>query len=157
MKLENLIDHPEIVEKLAHWHYTEWAGLYPEENLQDFIRDLKDSMQGEGIPTTWVLLDEEGVWGSVSILEQDMKTNTDLGPWLANLYIHPDRRGLGLGRALVKAALERCREKKIEELFLFTHSQEHFYETLGWKIIKKEMYQGETVSIMTIQHRPSLT
>jgi N-acetylglutamate synthase-like GNAT family acetyltransferase len=155
MVFEHLKEHPDAVEKLAGWHYLEWGNFYPEENLQDFIADLRESMQGEPVPATWLLLDKEGVcWGSASIVEQDMTTNTDLGPWLASVYIHPDKRGLGLGRALINEAMKRCRERGLEELFLFTPGQEGFYQTLGWKTRKQEIYQGKNVSIMAIRLKP---
>ena len=155
MIVKNLIEHQNILEKLAHWHYTEWGYLYPEENVQNFIEDLRGSKPCGPLPATWVLMDGEDVWGSASIIEQDMTTNTDLSPWLANVYIHPDKRGLGLGQALIKATLEQCQKRGFEELFLFTSDRECFYESMGWETLKQETYQGTKVSIMTLRFEPS--
>ena len=149
MRVENLIEHPEAVDPLARWHYGEWAHLYPEQSLQDFADDLRRSLRGAPVPATWVLVDEEGIWGSASVIEQDMTTNQHLGPWLASVYVHPDKRGKGLGGKLIAAVMEACRQNGLAELFLFTPGQEYFYRTLGWTTLKREQYQGETVSIMT--------
>ncbi|SDZ87186.1 Acetyltransferase (GNAT) domain-containing protein [Microbulbifer marinus] len=149
MRVENLIERPEAVEQLARWHYREWAHLYPEQSLQDFTEDLQRSLRGAPIPATWVLVDGGSVWGSASVIEHDMTINCHLGPWLANVYIHPDKRGQGLGRLLVAAVMEVCRKNGLNELFLFTPAQEYFYQRLGWTLLKRELYQGDTVSIMT--------
>ncbi|SHE80204.1 Acetyltransferase (GNAT) domain-containing protein [Microbulbifer donghaiensis] len=149
MRIENLIERPEAIEQLAQWHYREWAHLYPEQGLQDFIDDLQRSLRSEPIPATWVVTDGTEIWGSASVIEQDMTTNRHLSPWLANVYIHPDKRGQGLGGKLIAAVMEECRQNGLAELFLFTPGQEYFYQTLGWTTLKRERYQGETVSIMT--------
>lgn len=153
MIVKNLIDHPELLETLAQWHYTEWGALYPEEELQDFIEDLRGSQPGELLPATWVLMEEDQVWGSASVIEQDMNTNTELRPWLANVYIHPDKRALGLGRALVKEVLAQCRARGIKQLFLFTPDHQAFYQSLGWETLKQERYEGKRVFVMTIRFK----
>lgn len=153
MNIENLIRHPRAVEQLARWHYDEWHHLYPDQDLQDFADDLKRALLGAQLPATWVLVDKGAVWGSASLIEQDMDSNPHLGPWLANVYIHPTKRGRGLGRALVSAVMEQCRENGLSELYLFTPGQESFYRTLGWTALKREIYQGEEVTIMTLRPR----
>ncbi|WP_193164651.1 GNAT family N-acetyltransferase [Microbulbifer hainanensis] len=148
MRVENLIEHPQALDQLAHWHYAEWHYLYPEQSLQDFADDLERSLRGAPVPATWVLVDEEGIWGSASVIEQDMSTNQHLGPWLASVYVHPDKRGRGLGRQLISTIAQQCRQSGLTDLYLFTPGQEKFYLGLGWKQIQRETYQGEAVTIM---------
>jgi GNAT superfamily N-acetyltransferase len=148
MNIENLIDHPHAASQLARWHHREWHHLYPGETLQDFTEELLESLKGKAVPVTLVLADPQGVWGSASVLEQDMNTNSHLGPWLANVYIHPDKRGQGLGKRLIAAVMEQCRKQGLRKLYLFTPGQEYFYQTLGWSVLRREYYQGKKVSIM---------
>ncbi|WP_323844708.1 GNAT family N-acetyltransferase [Microbulbifer magnicolonia] len=149
MRVENLIEHPEAIAQLARWHYDEWNHLYPDQSLQDFIDDLRRSLDSAPIPATWVLVDQDGVWGSASVIEQDMTSNRHLSPWLASVYVHPDKRGRGLGQQLITAVMEHCRENGLVELYLFTPGQEDFYLRLGWTVLKREIYHGDKVTIMT--------
>lgn len=150
MNIKNLTDHPDATAQLARWHYREWHHLYPGETLRDFAEELAESLKGKAVPATLVLSDARGVWGSASVLRRDMSTNTDLGPWLANVYVHPNKRSQGLGRRLIEAVMEQSRKNGLRELYLFTPGQEYFYQTLGWTILHRERYQGEEVSIMYV-------
>ncbi|WP_346836801.1 GNAT family N-acetyltransferase [Microbulbifer sp. SAOS-129_SWC] len=148
MRIDNLIEHPHAVAELARWHFDEWCHLYPEQGLDDFTEDLQRSLQGGPLPATWVLVDNGRIWGSASVLERDMVTNLHLRPWLASVYVHPQQRGRGGGRALVSAVTAACRERGLTELYLFTPGQEQFYQSLGWTLLKRETYRGEEVAIM---------
>ncbi len=147
-RFNNLADHPGAIGQLARWHHAEWGYLYPEETLEDFAAELRASTTGRPVPVTWVLVDDEGVWGSASILEQDMTTHPELGPWLANVYLHPSRRGAGLGRALISRAMQHCRDNGITELFLYTTDRVSLYRQLGWEPLSRELYHGAMVDIM---------
>lgn len=150
MNVENVIHHPEVIETLAPWHFAQWQDLYPDDSCESFAAELRQSLSDQAVPSTWVLLDERGVWGSASVIEQDMTTNQDLGPWLASVYVHSDLRGQRLGQQLVKTVMEESAKAGLDELYLFTPGQEYFYQTLGWTVLKKERYQGQDVTIMTV-------
>lgn len=148
MKLCALRDRPDLVTEVAGWHHAEWQALYPGKSLGDFADDLRLPPGADGVPRTWLLLDGEAVVGTASLLAHDMATNRDLTPWLANIYIRPERRGEGLGRQLVRHAMEEARQLGIATLYLFTADQQAFYERLGWSLLKVEPYEGTPVAIM---------
>ena len=55
---------------------------------------------------------------------------------IQRLAVRGDRRGTGLGRALLEAAVERSRELGLRLLWLTTHSgtgSDRFYEAVGWR------------------------
>ena len=56
--------------------------------------------------------------------------------YLAELYVVPDRRGQGLGRALMEAAIELAREKGADRMDLGTEEDDvaarALYESLGF-------------------------
>lgn len=148
MRIEDLSEHAAAVETLARWHFDEWQHLYPSETRADFADDLCRSLEPGVVPATWVLVDDEGIWGSASVLEQDMDTNRELGPWLANVYVHPRHRGRGLGSRLIRHVMGQCQARGLPALYLFTPGQESFYETLGWQRLRRERYHGEDVTLM---------
>ena len=156
MQLLNLMQRPDAISQLAQWHFQEWRHLFPHRTAQDFANELAECLhQSEmsetelPLPQSWVLVSESGeICGSVSLLLADMTTNRQLSPWLANVFIAPQYRGQGFGRAVVKAAMEKAFSRQLTQLFLFTPDQQAFYEQLGWQLLHQECYEGEWVSIM---------
>jgi ribosomal protein S18 acetylase RimI-like enzyme len=62
--------------------------------------------------------------------------NEGLECYLAELYIRPERRGQGLGRALMASALREARERGADTMDLGTSETDvvarHLYESLGF-------------------------
>lgn len=149
MQLFNLNSCPGFIPTIAQWHFDEWHALFPHKSLQDFAADLRESLQQEGLPQTWVLLDEHGAAaGTASLLLSDMTTNQDLSPWLANIYIHPLERGKGLGKQVVLQVMAEARQRNLRTLYLFTEDQQTFYEKLGWELHHREFYENHWVAVM---------
>ncbi|MGI0115822.1 GNAT family N-acetyltransferase [Zooshikella sp. RANM57] len=148
MKISNLQAFPECIPEIAQWHYAEWHTLYPQKTLSDFETDLYTSLNKHTIPQTWVLHDDEEIIGTASLLKHDMKTNTDLSPWLADIFIRVDKRNMGFGKLLVKRIINEVGKLNVPHFYLFTEDQHVFYEKLGWSLLKKELYEDQQVSIM---------
>ena len=148
MRMLNLIEAPYCVDLISKWHYDAWGALYPDQTLDGFRRDLIDSLSADPVPSSWVLEEDGAVIGSASIIMHDMSTNTDLSPWLANVFIRPDKRGRGLGTQLVLCAQNEIGKLGVSTLYLYTEDTEGFYEKLGWRVLREELYEGRRVSIM---------
>lgn len=152
MQLINLRERPAAIDIIAPWHFAEWQALFPHKTLEDFAADLAESLQSDALPQTWLLVDEQGeICGTGSLLLQDMTVHQELSPWLANIFIHPDKRGLGLGRLVVSQLMAQAHSRQLPILYLFTEDQQAFYEKLGWTLLYREIYEGEWVSIMQWQ------
>lgn len=149
MKIINLKELPSCIDKVAFWHFSEWGALYPNSELKDFKADMEASLLASKVPQTWVLIEDQKVWGTVSILEKDLPHYPELSPWLANVYIEPSRRRLGYGQRLVKVAMEFSVQQNLNQLFLYTPDQVSFYEKLGWKTFKEDVYQGKIIFLMS--------
>lgn len=155
MQLVNLRQRPEAIAVIAPWHYAEWHALFPHKTLADFAADLSESLHSDALPQTWLLIDDHNeICGTGSLLLQDMTDHQELSPWLANIYIHPAKRGLGLGRFVVSQLMAQARIRQLQRLYLFTEDQQAFYEKLGWTLLSREVYEGEWVSIMQWQIQP---
>lgn len=151
MRVELLNLHQDELPKLANWHYQEWHNLYPEKTADDFALDLQESLQQGFVPSTWVLVDNGKVVGSTSLLKQDMSANSDLTPWIANVFIEPGHRGRGLGKVIIKEVMRQAKLNDLSRLYLFTEDQMAFYQNLGWQIIRQHDYNGAEVSVMSIE------
>lgn len=144
-----LLKHcPEHIPSIAKWHFQEWGALFPEKSEADFVSDLAATLNDAELPLSWVLLLDQQVVGTASILLHDMQTNRDLSPWLANIYLAPAARGKGLGKWLVSQVMLQVQQLGVTKLYLFTEDKPEFYQQLGWQPLKQELYEGKRVTIM---------
>ncbi|MFL5761880.1 MAG: GNAT family N-acetyltransferase [Thermomicrobiales bacterium] len=148
VRIEELADHPDLVETLAGWHWAAWGqpGALPH-----WVETLRARAHRERIPTTFVAMAGDEPIGSVSIVERDMTTHPELGPWLAAVYVAPAFRGRKVGSELVQQAVRRVAELGAEQVYLYTDDAQGFYERLGWSAVAREQYQGHRVVIMAVQ------
>ncbi|WOX06855.1 GNAT family N-acetyltransferase [Microbulbifer pacificus] len=148
MQIIDLSEMPQAIETLARWHYSEWQHLYPGETQGDFEKDLRASMAVNVIPSTFVAVDKGNVIGSISLLERDMDISESWTPWLANLFVHQDYRQQGVGKQLIEYLTRFCSVNSINHLYLFTPDSRSYYQTLGWALLRHQVYKGEQVDIM---------
>jgi GNAT superfamily N-acetyltransferase len=149
IKIINLKDEPENLSTLASWHQDEWSYLNPGEDLFSRISRMQPFLNEDFIPSTFIAKNKV-LLGSAAIVLQDMKTEPQLAPWLASVYIRPEFRRQGIGRQLVLHVMEQARKKGIDCLYLYTPDQECFYIKLGWSTIDKRKHQGHDVTIMQV-------
>lgn len=75
--------------------------------------------------------------GTVSIFENDLKTQKSLKHWLSSLDVSPDNRGKGAGRKLINHIQEVVKKSGFETLYLRTEYTSEYYRRLGWKFVYK--------------------
>jgi GNAT superfamily N-acetyltransferase len=154
MRVESLADHLDLVPLIGRWHWTEFGRWSPGSSPESWTSRLARGSRRNGIPTTFVAFVDEEPVGSALLLEHNMITHHDLTPWLAGLYVLPAYRGQGIGTALVHHSEEQSARMEILRLYLYTPSENRFYERLGWSTISRELYVGQAVAIMAKDLRP---
>ena len=148
IRIESIADYPHLVDTIARWHWEEWGHADPSGSLQSWTEGLRGRTNRELIPTTYVALDGGELLGSVTLVDHDMSTRLDLSPWLAGVYVKRERRGQGVGSALVRHAVAAAGKMGVERLYLYTNPAQGFYEKLGWCLIANDYYEGQSVVIM---------
>lgn len=91
--------------------------------------------------------------GSAMLITHDMETRMELSPWLASVYVAPDRRGRGMGTELVRRFIDDARALNVPRLYLYTPGTEQFYSRLGWSPIAHTSYRGTNVAVMSYECR----
>lgn len=146
-----LADVPGHADTLAAWHHAQWSHLYEGWTLEQTRDELRDHATRRTRPTTLVALDGEALRGSVSLVDEDAPELRDRGDaWLASLYVVPEARGTGLGKALVQALVAFAKGQDVERLWLFTPDHAGFYEHLGWRRQGHAHLRGTPVQLMDI-------
>jgi GNAT superfamily N-acetyltransferase len=143
-----LADYQDFVPTLARWHHQEWGYLWPGDSVEARIARLRERCGHREIPTVVISIAEGTVLGSSMLIAHDMDTRLELSPWLAGVFVAPDRRRHGIGSALVQRVISDATELGVRRLYLYTPSAEQFYSRRGWSVVERTGYRGADVVIM---------
>lgn len=149
VEIINLKEEPVILATLASWHQQEWSSFNPGESIEERILRMQPYLNEDFIPSTFIAKDN-GLSGSAAIVSRDMETRPQLSPWLASVYVLPEKRGRGIGTKLVLHVMAQAKREGIKTLYLFTPDRQDFYLNLGWSIKNVEQYQNQEVTIMQV-------
>ncbi len=130
LQLDHLFNHPSLVPVVAAAIYDEFWRDRPGYSPEFFAHLLRQASQPSAIPLCRIALLDGEYAGTVNLIENDDEHRRHLRPWLAALVVRADRRGRGIGRALVQRLLADARALGERELYLGTDAPE-FYRKLG--------------------------
>ena len=125
------IDDAESIGRLLHDFNTEFDDYTP--GAEVLAERLGRLIAGD---ETTVLLGGAGPYGLAVLRFRPSIWTESLECYLAELYVVPDRRGQGLGRALMEAAMDVAREGGADYMDLGTGEDDvaarALYESLGF-------------------------
>jgi GNAT superfamily N-acetyltransferase len=101
---------------------------------------VRNSLGTAPIPTTLVAHESDHFLGTVSVIACDEESRPQYTPWIAALWVEPECRERGFGKALLEEALKLARRESFTRVFL--HSGERrlaFYEKRGWTIRESDV------------------
>lgn len=150
MPIVDLRHYPYYLPLLAQWHFAEWAYLHPGCSIGMLEQDMQKYLQPDFLPSMFIMLDQQQLLGSSSIVANDLATRPQLSPWLANVYVHSSYRGQGMGRRLVQFAMQQAKAAGVKRLYLFTADQQAFYHSMGWQSFDHEIMEGTEQTIMCL-------
>jgi predicted N-acetyltransferase YhbS len=149
LKIVPLAEYPALTELVAAWGFGEWGHLNPGETLAE--REVwmrRETLNSDCAPLTFVALDDGGrAVGTAALLFDDLEGDPR-NPWLASVYVPPERRGQGIASALVRAVEDAARRFGYRQLYLFTSTAPKLYAGLGWRALETTRYRGDEIQIM---------
>ncbi|WP_108446693.1 GNAT family N-acetyltransferase [Halomonas denitrificans] len=148
LRLARIAPSSPHVATLAGWAHAEWGHLHPGRGLAAAVEAFRDECGPAGVPSVFAALAGERPVGMASLVVDDMSDRPELTPWLASVYVLPERRGRGLASTLVRRVEEEARAHGIARCFLYTPDQQALYRRLGWREREARDYGGEAVTIM---------
>jgi GNAT superfamily N-acetyltransferase len=135
-----LHERPAYAAICAHWSYLQW---YMERNIPFDVNLLAyaERAKGREIPCVFVACVDSFPAGMVSLKENDMRSRTDIGPWLSALYVMPKYRKAGLGGLLVSRVTEHAGVLGLGGVYLFIDRADEaalssYYEKRGWTYLE---------------------
>ena len=123
-------------EKIAGWIYNEFIhGIRPGISYGDVLGRFADAAPG-GLPVRYAAFFGGECVGTVSLVANDLACR-EYTPWLSSLYVAPEFRGRGVGRALISEVKTAARELGHGRLYLRTEFAGGYYRKLGWSYIEQ--------------------
>lgn len=150
MQIDFLVNQPQFLQPLAIWHHAMWGALNPQATLAGRIERLQQHIGTPAIPTTVVAFADDTVYGSASLVKNDLTTHPDLTPFLASVYVGEAFRRRGIASALVERVMMEARTLGVAKLYLITPDQQRLYGRLGWVEEQVVPYRGEDVTLMSV-------
>lgn len=131
VRIEPLLAHPEHVPFIAGLVYREfWAGVPDGLSEAYLARAFGGHAEPGRVLLSLVALEGDRPLGGVHLIDHDDDTLPELTPWLAAMVVVPERRGQGIGSALVRALLAGAQARGFARVWFGTDGP-GFYERLG--------------------------
>ena len=129
-------DVPTLVALRRTWNEEDAAGHVDDD---DFDARFRAWLASEGDTRTYFLLEIDGEPVGMANVKRYVRMpaagREDAGHWgyVGNVYVHADHRDAGVGRVLMDALVDWCREHRYERLRLApTERARPFYTRLGF-------------------------
>ncbi|WP_114571433.1 GNAT family N-acetyltransferase [Exiguobacterium flavidum] len=130
MEIIELSTRPELLVQAMDRFANQWGNMDNRMFYEDCMR--ASCVTTESLPRFYIALDGGAMIANYALLRVDLVSRQDLTPWFGCLYVDEDRRGAGIGGALLVHAEEETRRKGFTALHLAT-DHVGYYERHGFE------------------------
>jgi len=152
-----LADHDELVPAVGALRWQEWGRAPEPEDPAWWEATTRQEAGRDRLPVSWVALDgaaggADRVVGAVGLGECDLVERQDVTPWVMGTIVRPDRRGTGVGRALMARLEEWAVVHGFDQVWVATGQAEEFYRRCNWRPVETmRLRTGEPMVVLTKQ------
>ena len=153
IEIYSLKDKAELFEKAVQLFWNQWG---TQNNFKFYHDCMLHSLKPDiDLPSFYVAVEDESIIGTYALLRNDLISRQDIFPWLACLYVSPERRGREIGSLLLRHALQETEKRGHRKLYLCTDLT-GYYEKYGWSHIanaylftgdETKVYEASTLSL----------
>ncbi|WP_339194694.1 GNAT family N-acetyltransferase [Solibacillus sp. FSL R5-0449] len=136
MKIDLLFNQPEFINEVSEMVYQEFVVKAGSRMTFEDVVQYFSSTKDYSLPITLVAFENGECFGTVSIVENDLKARHMYKPWLASLYTKPAYRSKGIGKMLIDETIRVVRELDWNELYLRTEDASDYYRNRGWTFLE---------------------
>lgn len=134
LRVTTLRQRPDLLPSVAEWLWREWwqrDGCTLAQTEEIYAQCVAE----RGAPQTFVLLEDDLPVGTATMARKDLDERPDLTPWLAGVFVVPERRGRGYVYRLLAEFERACRAASVTVAWLYTGSAELVYVRAGWETV----------------------
>jgi GNAT superfamily N-acetyltransferase len=152
-----LADRPHLVAAVGEMRWREWGDEPGREELSWWVDITFREAGRQGLPVTWVAVDEAGeAAGAVGLGKFDIAERRDRSPWVLGMVVRRASRGQGVGRLLLSALEQFAAGQGYPRVWVATGDPAvGFYRRCGWEEAERLPYTwGDQITILTRQLSP---
>ena len=147
-----LADSLTSAQAVADMRYQEWGRPPESEDPAWWLETTLREAGTEELPVTFVAKDAlEEVLGAVGLDEYDLDERRDTSPWVTGMIVRRDRRGVGVGRALMMRLEQWAAQHHIAEAWVGTDLALGFYQRCEWTV--QETFTSNTGQRIAVLHK----
>jgi len=133
IKIVDLCDSPQAIPTVARWIHEEWSKFSKRTSEQTLAR-FRDDIERGKLPVTLVALQGDKPLGIATLREKDsVDWYPGVMPWICNVYVTKDSRGLGIASILCKALEKVARKLGFPIVYLATEFEDSLYHRIEYK------------------------
>jgi GNAT superfamily N-acetyltransferase len=135
--------------QIADDQFQYWGPLTGYSSRSSYETFLEQAAQSVSLPRVLIASIRGALLGSVNLLRNEMTIRPQFTPWMGQLFVTKSQRSLGIGAALLDAAVSYVEELGHRQLFLYTSGTlPHYYRKRGWVDVEDVAYLGKIRTIM---------
>ena len=138
----------QVIRQVVDWQFAAFGSHDPHNTHARILHQVREWVESVRVPLCLVAYRGDEPVGTLSIIDDDMRTHPEFKPWIADLVVAPALRGQGIGTALFRRAEEEFKRLGVPTAYLFTWDHEPLYTRLGWQTFITEQYRDDQVAIM---------
>jgi len=146
-----LAERPELIPGVTEALRREWADWYGREDFTDTLFEFSRRARTDALPMTLVAVDGARLVGAASLVQASIATHAHLTNWIGGLWVTPERRGQGIGAALVEAACDHAKRLGMGDLHAATATAEALFVRAGFERIDTatlDAHPGEPIAVL---------
>lgn len=146
-----LPDRPDLATQWATLHWREWGTEPGREELSWWVNDAFRALGRTAVPVAFLALGPgDEVLGGVGLHQFDRAELRDSSPWVVGMVVRADRRGTGIGRALLDSLDAWAASAGITQVWVVTGPPAvGFYRRCGYQPIKEVDLGGGPETVLT--------
>lgn len=150
MKIAYLADHTHFIPTLSRWLFDETHEFFRDKTWKDVAAMFEARLNRGRVPLALVAYEGDEPLGTISLLEESIRTHTHLRPWLAGLHVADEWRHRGVATELISAVVKEAQAMKIETLYAGISKAEDYYERRGWKILDRIIFYDKPLTVIQL-------
>ena len=134
LRIDYACDVPALHADFAAAQMAAFAPMIAGMRLDGVLLRLRAHTQRRALPTSFIAHAGNAFLGGCSLLVSTPADPRPWTPWLASLVVRAERRGQGIGAALLRHCVDEARALGLPELHLYCAPDLHaYYSTRGWQ------------------------